>query len=259
MGATRSATRAARRVWQQVGEGVYRIDRANVNCYLVVTPDGMTLVDAGLPDSFSGLRVVLASFGAKPSDIDAVVLTHGHFDHVGMSSRLTHEHHVPHFVHDEDRKLARHPYRYDHEAPRAGYLLRYPKAIPVIAGMATAGALSVRGIEAAGALHPDQPMDVPGRLVPVWSPGHTYGHCGFTLPGSGILFAGDALVTLDPYTGETGPRIVAKAATADSERALASLDALEATGARTVLPGHGEPWQQGIASAVSAARAVGAE
>jgi len=250
--------RATRRVWQQVGEGVFRIDRANVNCYVVVTPEGITLVDTGLPGSFTGLQVVLATFGAKPSDIDAVVLTHGHFDHVGMSARLVHDHHVPHFVHDEDRRLARHPYRYDHEAPRAGYLFRYPKAVPVIAEMAAAGALTIKGIEAGGAVHPDKPMDVPGRLVPVWSPGHTYGHCGFSLPGSGILFAGDALVTLDPYTGETGPRIVAKAATADSERALASLDALEATGARTVLTGHGEPWQGGIAAAVQAARSAGA-
>ncbi|HEX5857136.1 MAG TPA: MBL fold metallo-hydrolase [Microbacterium sp.] len=249
---------ATRRVWQQVGEGVYRIDRANVNCYVVVTPEGITLVDTGLPGSFPGLQVVLATFGAKPSDIDAVVLTHGHFDHVGMSARLVHDHHVPHFVHDEDRRLARHPYRYDHEAPRAGYLLRYPKAVPVIAEMAAAGALTIKGIEAGGAVRPDRPMDVPGRLVPVWSPGHTYGHCGFSLPGSGILFAGDALVTLDPYTGERGPRIVAKAATADSERALASLDALEATGARTVLTGHGEPWQGGIAAAVQAARSAGA-
>jgi glyoxylase-like metal-dependent hydrolase (beta-lactamase superfamily II) len=123
--------------------------------------------------------------------------------------------------------------------------------------MATAGALSVRGVEARGTLVPGEPLDVPGRLVPVYSPGHTYGHCGFTLPGSGILFSGDALVTLDPYTGETGPRIVAKAATADSETALASLGALEATGAQTVLPGHGEPWQGGIASAAAAARGVG--
>jgi hypothetical protein len=56
-------------------------------------------------------------------------------------------------------------------------------------------------------------------------------------------------VTLDPYTAHTGPRIIAGAATADSAMALAW--------AGTVLPGHGEPWHEGITSAVDAARAAG--
>jgi hypothetical protein len=62
---------------------------------------------------------------------------------------------------------------------------------------------------------------------------------------------------LDPYTGRKGPQVVSRAATAHSERALASLDALEATGAGTVLTGHGEPWRDGIAEACRQARAAG--
>jgi glyoxylase-like metal-dependent hydrolase (beta-lactamase superfamily II) len=65
-------------------------------------------------------------------------------------------------------------------------------------------------------------------------------------------------VTLDPYTGLVGPQIVAGAATADSATALRSLDALAATGARIVLPGHGEPTRMGIRAAAEAARAAGA-
>jgi glyoxylase-like metal-dependent hydrolase (beta-lactamase superfamily II) len=73
----------------------------------------------------------------------------------------------------------------------------------------------------------------------------------------GALFAGDAIVTLDPYTARRGPRLVARAATADSERNLDSLDALVETGAQTVLTGHGEPWTDGIAAAVAEARRAG--
>jgi glyoxylase-like metal-dependent hydrolase (beta-lactamase superfamily II) len=72
------------------------------------------------------------------------------------------------------------------------------------------------------------------------------------------VIAGDAIVTLDPYTGRRGPRLVARAATVDSERNLRTLDALAATGARTVLTGHGEPWARGVESAVAQARAAGA-
>ena len=71
------------------------------------------------------------------------------------------------------------------------------------------------------------------------------------------MIAGDALVTFNPYTGGEGPQIVAAAATADSRQALSSLDGLAATGARTVLPGHGEPWRQGAREAVEQARAIG--
>jgi glyoxylase-like metal-dependent hydrolase (beta-lactamase superfamily II) len=93
----------------------------------------------------------------------------------------------------------------------------------------------------------------------VFSPGHTYGHCALHLPDRDVLLAGDAIVTLDPYTGKRGPRVVARAATAHSDRALASLDALAATGARTVLTGHGEPWAGGAEEAVRLARAAGVD
>jgi glyoxylase-like metal-dependent hydrolase (beta-lactamase superfamily II) len=71
------------------------------------------------------------------------------------------------------------------------------------------------------------------------------------------VIAGDAIVTLNPYTGDEGPRIVAGAATADSALNLSSLDALAGTGAETVLTGHGAPWRRGAAEAVAEARANG--
>jgi hypothetical protein len=71
------------------------------------------------------------------------------------------------------------------------------------------------------------------------------------------VIAGDAIVMLDPYTARRGPCIVAGAATADSERNLRTLDALVDTGAGTVLVGHGEPWTEGVESAVANARAAG--
>jgi hypothetical protein len=51
---------------------------------------------------------------------------------------------------------------------------------------------------------------------------------------------------------------VSDAATADSARALASLDRLAATGAGTVLMGHGEPWTDGAAPLAREAAAAGA-
>jgi hypothetical protein len=42
----------------------------------------------------------------------------------------------------------------------------------------------------------------------------------------------------------------------DHERNRATLDALAATGAQTVLTGHGEPWRHGAEAAVEAAGAA---
>jgi len=240
-----------------VAKGVYRLEKAHVNCYLIVDDDGIVLVDGGLPATWRVLCSALAEVGATPDDIRAVALTHAHFDHVGMCDRLSWEHRVPTHVHEKDKALARHPYRYLHESPRVRYPLRYPKAAPVLARMTGAGALWVKGVKARADVVPGVPLDLPGGLTPVFSPGHTAGHCGFLMEGRGILFSGDALVTLDPYTGRTGPRIVAGAATADSAEALASLDALADTDAAVVLPGHGDPFSGGIRLAAAQARAAG--
>jgi glyoxylase-like metal-dependent hydrolase (beta-lactamase superfamily II) len=90
----------------------------------------------------------------------------------------------------------------------------------------------------------------------VATPGHTPGHTALHLPERDTVIAGDSVVLLDPYTGRRGPRLVAKAATADSARAFASLDRLGATGARHVLTGHGESWHEGAEAAAAAAAAA---
>jgi glyoxylase-like metal-dependent hydrolase (beta-lactamase superfamily II) len=240
--------------WDEVAPGFYRVHVADTNCYLVVTTEGMTLVDAGLPASWKPLTAVLAHLGATPDDIDRLILTHGHFDHVGMAARLHGENEVRTLVHPGDRYLARHPYRYRHERARLPYLWQHPAALPVLGRMTLAGALQVRGVDAEPRIENGGVVDAPGRPVAIWTPGHTDGHCGFFFEEVGVLLTGDAFVTLDPYTGESGPRVVARAATADSTAALTALDAFSDLSAGVLLPGHGEPWAGDIETALDLAR-----
>lgn len=240
-----------------IAEGIWMLTRADTNCFLVDAPGGPVLVDGGLPRSWPLLVGALAQLGRTPDDIRALYLTHGHFDHVGMGDRLFHEHHVPISVHAADVPLARHPYRYAHESSRLRYPFRHPVAVPGLVRMTLAGALNVRGVTARGDVRPGRMLPGSDMLEVVATPGHTSGHCAFLLRERGIIFTGDALVTYDPYTGATGPRVVARAATADSVRAMAALTAIERTGARQLLPGHGAVFTDGVAVATARARAAG--
>jgi glyoxylase-like metal-dependent hydrolase (beta-lactamase superfamily II) len=256
MASIRSGRRA--HLTRNVVPGVHRLEHAYVNCYLVEEGTGVTIVDAAFPSTWRHLMSALDAIGRTATDIEAVILTHGHFDHVGFAVRAVTELSVPVWVHPGDRRLAAHPYRYARERTPIGYPLRYPAAIPVLAGMTAAGALAVKGVEQVSELPEQGTLDVPGHPRVIFSPGHTFGHCALHLPDRGVLFSGDALVTLDPYKATHGPQIIAGAATADSTMALASLSTLADTEADAVLPGHGNPWMAGARSAVARALVAGA-
>lgn len=240
-----------------VGVGVHRFSEAFVNVYLIEGADGLTVVDSGLPAMWTALAEGLQGLGRSPADIKAVVLTHAHFDHLGLAYRLHQEHGIPVWVHPGDAYIARHPYRYGHEKSRLRFLLTNPAGWLVQARMAQAGALKVKGLRDTVPIPNAGTLPVPGAPQVIHTPGHTAGHCGLFLRERNILFTGDALVTLDPYTGRRGPQIVAGAATVNSTQNLESLTQLAATGASLVLPGHGEPWHLGIEDAVAIARRTG--
>jgi glyoxylase-like metal-dependent hydrolase (beta-lactamase superfamily II) len=240
-----------------VAPGVHRIEDANTNWYLVEEDSRLTVVDAGVPSSWDSLGDALAQIGRSRDDVEAVVLTHAHFDHVGFAERARRELGVPVFVHENDVPVTKHPWRYDHERRRAYYFATQVKALPIVATFLRHRAFWPAPIEEVQR-YENGTLAVPGSPHIVFTPGHTLGHCALHLPDRDAVIAGDAIVTLDPYTARTGPRLVARAATVDSERNLASLDALAETGARTVLMGHGEPWHEGVESLVAQARQAGA-
>lgn len=102
----------------------------------------------------------------------------------------------------------------------------------------------------------DEVTLVPGRLVPVPTPGHTSGHCAFHLPERGVLIAGDALMTAHPAARTTGPQLLPRMFNHDEAAALASLQALAGLSADVVLPGHGPAYPGSPASAVERATAA---
>lgn len=151
-------------------------------------PGEWVLVDAGVKGTAGAiLRAVKRRFGdaAPPA---AIVLTHGHFDHVGALVELAERWQVPIYAHE-------------FELPYLNGEASYPPPDPSVGG----GLMS-----AVAGFYPRGPVDVRRWLKPLpadgsvpemsdwrWlhTPGHTPGHVSLWRERDSALIAGDAFVT----------------------------------------------------------------
>src|ERR687894_611093 len=219
---------------RDVADGVHQIGEHFLNWYLVEEGGRLTVVDAGLPASWRSLLGVLDEIGRAPGDIEALVLTHAHFDHIGFAERARAELGIPVWVHESDVPLTKRPWLYMSERSPFAYLGR--KTLPIVASFVRAGAPRVGPIREVRRVGDEGTLDLPSSPHVLFTPGPTLGHVAHNLPARDTVITGDALVTHDIYTDTRGPRIVAQGATADSKRALASLERLAGTGVGAPLP-----------------------
>lgn len=241
----------------EILSGVHLLGTNRVNFYVIEEGRSLTLIDCGFDGHRHYLQAWLDQRGRRFSDIEAILLTHGHADHVGFAERLRRKG-VPVYLHHRDAHFAAHdalhsipPQRLRHGIWRTSALSLFAEA--VFDGVFTQPALkNSQIIKGAGAL------DVPGRLnvVVVEVPGHSDGSVAFHLPNRNALFTGDALMTRDPmFAGSDGP-IVFSERTSRNAEALAALKYLVPFGEAALLPGHGEAWTQtnAVQDAINAAR-----
>ena len=68
----------------KIAPGIHRIgDRSIVNAYLLEDAGEVTVIDAGLPGYYRDIPRELTAMGRTVADVRALVLTHGHTDHIG--------------------------------------------------------------------------------------------------------------------------------------------------------------------------------
>jgi glyoxylase-like metal-dependent hydrolase (beta-lactamase superfamily II) len=231
---------------------IRRFHNVYTNSYLLEEGGRLTLVDGGLPGDWKAFGSQLSVLGYGVEAIDAVLLTHHHPDHIGNAERLR----------SAGSRVFTHPADADYVAGRkklpigpqlkailspwyAGYLTRL-----IIKGITRVAPVTQLETMADGEV-----LDVPGSPRVVHVPGHTAGSCALLLEKDSVLLSGDALVTTDVTRGKRqGPQVIRGPVTEDASQAVESLEILASTNARTVLPGHGEPWTDGVKSAVEIAR-----
>jgi glyoxylase-like metal-dependent hydrolase (beta-lactamase superfamily II) len=237
----------------EVAPGVHHMSNAVVNWYLLEADGGLVVIDAGFPGDYDAFADAVRGLGRSLTDVRAVVITHAHVDHLGFADRVRREAGATVAVPEGDAELARHPLKAaKSERNPLLYVLRYGPTRHLYLTALRKNAIRAKLLGDVTTYADGDAL--PGGLVAVPTPGHTFGHTSLLLRERSVLFSGDALVTEDPYTGRTGPRLVARAATADSTMGKRSLDAIDATGAELVLPGHGDPWTSGAHTAAELAR-----
>ncbi len=189
----RSAVRAGGngRARQVAADIAYR-RLAMVNVVFLGPPDagdrGWVLVDAGLKGSAGFIEAAAAErfgHGARPA---AIVLTHGHFDHVGALATLARRWEAPVYAH----RL---------EFPYLTGAAAYPPGDP-----STGGGI----MPSLGRFFPTEPIEVGDWLRPLpedgtvprapgwrWlhTPGHSPGHVSLWRDADRALVAGDAVIT----------------------------------------------------------------
>ncbi len=171
---------------ERVADGLHRLCTVMVNLYFVESPGGWVLVDAGFPGCTHTIRREAERLFDRPPT--AILLTHGHFDHVGGLPALAEAWNVPVYAH----RL---------ELPYLTGRSSYPPPDPTVGG---------GGQSWMSPLFPRGPIDLGARAralpdggavpdLPGWqwllTCGHSPGHVSFYRESDRALIAGDAAVT----------------------------------------------------------------
>lgn len=232
---------------EELGPDLARLRIGFVNVYFVGRPAAATgsppswiLVDAAVAIGATQILNVAAERFGPDSRPAAIVLTHGHFDHVGALEALLGVWDVPVYAHTL-------------ELPFLTGEADYPPPDPTVGGglMARLSPLfPERGIDLGDRVHPlPSTGEIPG--MPGWrwvhTPGHSPGHLSLFRSSDRVLIAGDAVATtkqesmfsvLTQQQELHGPPAYF---TIDWDHAHRSVVRLATLRPRVVAAGHGEP------------------
>lgn len=210
------------------------------NCHVLAAAPGepCLIVDPG-QGSAGWVREIVADQGLVPA---AVLLTHGHIDHVWSVTPIARGFQIPALIHADDA------YRLEDIIGRSVMFNADQLRAMMQSDLDLAEPDEVR------VLADDQELDLIGlRMRVIHAPGHTEGSVVFSLPDEATLLSGDVL-----FAGSIGRTDLPGGDGAAMTRSLAKLMSAVPDETR-VLPGHGEattigreratnPYLQGLAA-----------
>jgi glyoxylase-like metal-dependent hydrolase (beta-lactamase superfamily II) len=238
----------------EVTRDVFAVECHAANWTLIAEGDALTLVDAGYPGYHDDVLASISEIGHRLGDVEAVLITHAHIDHIGSLPRLLEKHAAPVLLSPTEARHARREYL--EQAGTADVIrnLWRPRVLPWALHMMRNGAMDDPGVPEATDFGDVDVVDVPGRPVPIATPGHTSGHTAYLVPGARVLLTGDALITGHPLSSVIGPQDLMGFFHHDADAMDASLDTIAAVDADAIVPGHGPVFRGSPRDAVARLR-----
>lgn len=238
----------------QVTDTVYLAQGHAVNWTLVTDGDGVMLIDAGYPGDREDVLDSLSQLGYGVGDVRAILLTHAHIDHLGSAIWFAGAHGVPVYCHADEVGHAKREYLEQVSTIDVALRIWRPRWARWTAHVVRSGGLIRDGIPTTRPLTADVAASLPGQPAPVFSPGHTGGHCSYLVDG--VLVSGDALITGHPLLRHRGPQLLPAIFSYSQQDCIRTLSALALLDTEVLLPGHGDVWRGPIREATAAALAL---
>lgn len=166
----------------QIAPGVHQVRMLGADAFLLEA-DRLTLIDAGMVGSRLMLERYLRRIGRRLDELERIICTHGHPDHIGGVGELVRERDdVSVLIHADDLAGLQRPLREamataESHGERRGRIIQYLTRTP-------ADPTTVEG---------DELLPILGGLRVVHTPGHTPGSICLYLEGPRVLFTGDVL------------------------------------------------------------------
>lgn len=227
---------------QIINEDIYCLSVQIVNVIFVGSPkdDKWVLIDAGMPRSAEAIKNTAEEIYGPQKPPAAIILTHGHFDHVGALIELMEYWEAPVYAHIKEM-----PYLTGQE--------NYPEPDPTVEGGMVAKISSIFPNEGINLDEKVQPLpddhSVPGLRDWRWvhTPGHSKGHISLFRESDRSLIVGDAFVNVRQdslYKVITQEKEIAgppRYLTPDWGAAKESVRLLESLKPAVAITGHGYP------------------